>query len=80
MEYDYVAVNYDFALRNTVSGVDVYDKTTGKFNLSLTNVTDISSFEDEDGNIDEEKIFDAIKEEEEWNEYQDNMATYGAPT
>lgn len=78
--YDYVAVNYDFALRNTINGVDVYDKATDKFVLSLTNVTGISSFEDEDGNIDEEKIFDAVKEEEIMNEYQDNMATYGAPT
>ena len=80
MMYDYVAVNYDFALRNTINGVDVYDKATDKFVLSLTNVTGISSFEDEDGNIDEEKIFDAVKEEEIMNEYQDNMATYGAPT
>lgn len=80
MMYDYVAVNYDFALRNTISGVDVYDKATDKFVLSLTNVSGISSFEDEDGNIDEEKIFDAVKEEEIMNEFQDNMATYGAPT
>lgn len=80
MMYDYVADNYDFALRNTISGVDVYDKVTDKFVLSLTNVSGISSFEDEDGNIDEEKIFDAIKEEEIMNEFQDNMATYGAPT
>lgn len=80
MMYDYVTVNYDFALRNTISGVDVYDKATDKFVLSLTNVSGLSSFEDEDGNIDEEKIFDAVKEEEIMNEYQDNMATYGAPT
>ena len=80
MMYDYVAVNYDFALRNTISGVDVYDKATDKFVLSLTNVSGISSFEDEDGNIDEDKIFDAVKEEEIMNEFQDNMATYGAPT
>ena len=78
--YDHVSVNYDFALRNTISGVDVYDKATDKFVLSLTNVSGISSFEDEDGNIDEEKIFDTIKEEEIMNEFQDNMATYGAPT
>jgi hypothetical protein len=80
MMYDYVADNYDFALRNTINGVDVYDKVTDKFVLSLTNVSGISSFEDEDGNIDEEKIFDAVKEEEIMNEFQDNMATYGAPT
>lgn len=80
MMYDYVADNYDFALRNTINGVDVYDKATDKFVLSLTNVSGISSFEDEDGNIDEEKIFDAVKEEEIMNEFQDNMATYGAPT
>lgn len=78
--YDYIADNYDFALRNTINGVDVYDKVTDKFVLSLTNVSGISSFEDEDGNIDEEKIFDAVKEEEIMNEFQDNMATYGAPT
>ena len=80
MMYDYIADNYDFALRNTINGVDVYDKVTDKFVLSLTNVSGISSFEDEDGNIDEEKIFDAVKEEEIMNEFQDNMATYGAPT
>ena len=80
MKYDYVSVDYDFALRNTINGVDVYDKDNGKLIVSLTNVSGIFSFEDEDGNIDEEKVYDAIKEEENWNEYQSNMATYGSPT
>ena len=80
MKYDYVSVNYDFALRNTINGVDVYDKDNGKLIVSLTNVLGISSFEDENGDIDEEKVYDAIKEEEDWNEYQSNMATYGSPT
>lgn len=80
MKYDYVSVDYDFALRNTINGVDVYDKDNGKLIVSLTNVSGISSFEDENGDIDEGKVYDAIKEEENWNEYQSNMATYGSPT
>ena len=79
-DYDYVTSNYEYALRNTINGVDVYDKDNGRFIVSLTNVTSISDFEDEDGNIEEEKVFDAIKEEEEWKDYQDNMAVYGSPT
>ena len=79
-DYDYITSNYEYALRNTTNGVDVYDKGNGRFIVSLTNVTSISDFEDEDGNIEEEKVFDAIKEEEEWKDYQDNMAVYGSPT
>ena len=80
MNYDYVSVNYYFALRVRMGGIDVYDKETDKFLLTLTNATSLATFENDDGSINEEMIYDAIEEEDNWQEYAENMRVYGSPT
>jgi len=74
----YYSDNFGFEVKETLSGLDVYDRETDELICSLNGYT-LANFT-YDGVVDDSKIYDAVREEENWNEYVSNMATYGSPT
>ena len=74
----YYSDNFGFEVKETLSGLDVYDRETDELICSLDGYT-LDNFT-YDGVVDDSKIYDAVREEENWNEYVSNMATYGSPT
>ena len=74
----YYSDNFGFEVKETLSGLDVYDRETDELICSLDGYT-LANFT-YDGVVDDSKIYDAVREEENWNEYVSNMATYGSPT
>ena len=78
MDYTFISVNYYFAVRERMGGLDIYDKKTNEFIRSLNGQT-MANFT-YDGVVDDSLIYDAIEEADKWDEYVDNMAVYGSPT
>ena len=74
----YISDNFGFEVKETLSGLDVYDRETDELICSLDGYT-LDNFT-YDGVVDDSKIYDAVREEENWEEYINNMATYGSPT
>lgn len=74
----YYSDNFGFEVKETISGLDVYDRETDELICSLDGYT-LANFT-YNGVVDDSKIYDAVREEEDWNEYVSNMATYGSPT
>lgn len=74
----YYSDNFGFEVKETLSGLDVYDRETDELICSLDGYT-LANFT-YNGVVDDSKIYDAVREEENWNEYVSNMATYGSPT
>ncbi len=74
----YYSDNFGFEVKETLSGLDVYDRETEELICSLNGYT-LANFT-YNGVVDDSKIYDAVREEENWNEYVSNMATYGSPT
>lgn len=74
----YYSDNFGFEVKETLSGLDVYDRETDELICSLNGYT-LANFT-YDGVVDDSKIYDAVREEEDWQEYVSNMATYGSPT
>jgi hypothetical protein len=74
----YYSDNFGFEVKETLSGLDVYDRETDELICSLNGHT-LANFT-YDGVVDDSKIYDAVREEEDWQEYVSNMATYGSPT
>ena len=74
----YYSDNFGFEVKETLGGLDVYDKETDELICSLNGYT-LANFT-YDGVVDDSKIYDAVREEENWAEYVSNMATYGSPT
>ena len=74
----YYSDNFGFEVKETLSGLDVYDRETDELICSLDGYT-LDNFT-YDGVVDDSKIYDAVREEEDWQEYVSNMATYGSPT
>ncbi len=74
----YYSDNFGLEVKETLSGLDVYDRETDELICSLNGYT-LANFT-YNGVVDDSKIYDAVREEENWNEYVSNMATYGSPT
>ena len=74
----YYSDNFGFEVKETLSGLDIYDRETDELICSLNGYT-LANFT-YDGVVDDSKIYDAVREEENWNEYVSNMAAYGSPT
>jgi hypothetical protein len=75
---NYISDDFGFEVKETLSGLDVYDIETSELICSLDGYT-LDNFT-YDGVVDDSKIYDAVREEEDWQEYVSNMATYGSPT
>lgn len=75
---NYISDDYGFEVKETLSGLDVYDRETDELICSLDGYT-LANFTYDDV-VDDSKIYDAVREEEDWQEYVSNMATYGSPT
>ena len=78
MNYTFVSDNYDFAVNERLGGLDIYDKETDEFLRGLDGYT-MADFTYND-KVDDSKLYDAIEEADNWDEYEANMTTYGSPT
>ena len=71
----YYSDNFGFDVKETISGLDVYDRETDELICSLDGYT-LAYFTYNDA-VDDSKIYDAVREEEDWQDFVSNMAIYG---